>query len=206
MSDPETTRSDKHVCVKPMLTDPDKQDTGNREPADETNKEDPTQGILVWLQLFTVNLEDLEAQCSHIPLEERSQIRKVMLQKWRHKKRKQSVHAYFRKNQQRSILRAEKYGDLTTAEPKVIHTDNLLEFGKSCEELSWNHGTATRHRSETSETAGRAVRRIKEVTSAVLFQSVLNGKWLSDYMECYCYLRGVPNLLANWNSQEEQRF
>ena len=44
-----------------MLTDHDKQATGNREPADETNKEDPTQGIPVWWQPFTVNLEDLEA-------------------------------------------------------------------------------------------------------------------------------------------------
>ena len=23
--------------------------------------------------------------------------------------------------------------------PKVIYTDNSFEFGKSCEELSWNH-------------------------------------------------------------------
>ena len=34
---------------------------GNREPANEMNKEDPTQGIIVWLQPFAVNLEDLEA-------------------------------------------------------------------------------------------------------------------------------------------------
>ena len=47
-----------------MLTDHDKQATENREPADETNKEDPTQGIPVWLQPFTVNLEDLE---THVP-------------------------------------------------------------------------------------------------------------------------------------------
>ena len=26
-----------------------------------------------------------------------------------------------------------------TRKPKVIYTDNSLEFGKSCEELSWNH-------------------------------------------------------------------
>ena len=58
--------------------------------------------------------------CSHIPLKERSQIRKVRLQKWRHKKRKHSVHAYFRKNEKRSILRSEKYGDLTTAEHKIL--------------------------------------------------------------------------------------
>ena len=43
-----------------MLTDHDKQATGNREPANEMNKEDPTQGILVWLQPFTAILEDLE--------------------------------------------------------------------------------------------------------------------------------------------------
>ena len=48
-----------------MLTDPDKQATGNREPAcekfsDEMNKEDPTRGIPDWLQSFTDNLEDLE--------------------------------------------------------------------------------------------------------------------------------------------------
>ena len=26
-----------------------------------------------------------------------------------------------------------------TRKPKVIYTENSLEFGKSCEELSWNH-------------------------------------------------------------------
>ena len=36
-----------------------------------------------------------------------------------------------------------------TRKPKVIYTDNSLELGKSCEELSWNHCTSTPHRSET---------------------------------------------------------
>ena len=75
--------------------------------------------------------------------------------------------------------------------PKVIYTDNSKEFGKSCEELSWSHRTATPHRSETSGIAERAVRRVKEETSAVLLQSQLNEKWWSDSMECYCYLRDV---------------
>ena len=35
--------------------------------------------------------------------------------------------------------------------PKVIYTDNSLEFGKSCEALSWNHRTSTPHRSETTK-------------------------------------------------------
>ena len=43
-----------------MLTDHDKQATGNREPANEMNEEDPTQGIPDWLQSFTVDLENLE--------------------------------------------------------------------------------------------------------------------------------------------------
>ena len=49
-----------------------------------------------------------------------------------------------------------------TRKPKVIYTDNSLEFGKACEDLSWNHCTSTPHRSETNGTAERAVRRVKE--------------------------------------------
>ena len=49
--------------------------------------------------------------------------------------------------------------------PKVIYTDNSLEFGKACEDLSWNHCTSTPHRSESNGIAERAVRRTKEGTS-----------------------------------------
>ena len=63
--------------------------------------------------------------------------------------------------------------------PKVIYTDNSLEFGKACEDLSWNHCTSTPHRSETNGIAERAVRRVKEVTSAVLLQS---GIWKGDVL------------------------
>ena len=34
--------------------------------------------------------------------------------------------------------------------PEVIYTDNSLEFGEACEDLSWNHCTSTPHRSETN--------------------------------------------------------
>ena len=37
--------------------------------------------------------------------------------------------------------------------PKVIYTDSSWELGKSCEDLSWNHCTSTRHRSETNGNA-----------------------------------------------------
>ena len=78
--------------------------------------------------------------CAHIPLKERSQIRKVMLQKWRHKKRKHSVHTHFprdrncdiclrtkitrvpcRRRNEGSVPRAEKFGDLITADHKVLN-------------------------------------------------------------------------------------
>ena len=77
--------------------------------------------------------------------------------------------------------------------PKVIYTDNLLAFGQSCEDLSWNHRTSTPHRSETSGIAERAVRRVKEGSSAVLLQSGLDEKWWADSTECNCYLRNVQD-------------
>ena len=90
--------------------------------------------------------------------------------------------------------------------PKVIYTDNSLEFGKACEDLSWNHCTSTPHRSETNGIAERAVRRVKEGTSAVLLQSGLNESWWADSMECYTYLRNVTDLLSDGQTPYERRF
>ena len=89
---------------------------------------------------------------------------------------------------------------------KVIYTDNSLEFGKACEDLSWNHCTSTPHRSETNGIAERAVRRVKEGTSAVLLQSGLDEKWWADSMECYCYLRNMQDLLSDGKTPYERRF
>ena len=89
---------------------------------------------------------------------------------------------------------------------KVIYTDNSLEFGKACEDLSWNHCTSTPHRSETNGIAERAVRRVKEGTSAVLLQSGLNESWWADFMECDTYLRNVTDLLSDGKTPYERRF
>ena len=51
-----------------------------------------------------------------------------------------------------------------------------------------NHCMSTPHRSETNGIAERAVRRVKEGTSAVLLQSGLNESWWADSMECYTNL------------------
>ena len=68
-----------------------------------------------------------------------------------------------------------------TRKPKVIYTDNPLEFGKACEDLSWNHCTSTPHRSETNGIAERAVRRVKEGTSAVLLQSDVDEQLVGGF-------------------------
>ena len=91
-----------------------------------------------------------------------------------------------------------------TRKPKVIYTDNSMEFGKSCEELSWNHCTSTPQRPETNGIAERAVRRVKEGTSAVLLQSGLDEKWWADSMECHCYLRNIQDLLSDGKTPYEK--
>ena len=90
--------------------------------------------------------------------------------------------------------------------PKVIYIDNSFEFDQACEDLSWNHCTSTPHRSETNGTAERAVRRVKEGTSAVLLQSGLNESWWGDSMECYTNLRNVTCLLSAGKTPYERRF
>ena len=90
--------------------------------------------------------------------------------------------------------------------PKVIYTDDSMEFGRACEVLSRNHRASTPHRSETNGIAERAVRRVKEGASAEVLQSGLDERWWSDSMECYCYLRNVQDLLADGKTPYERRF
>ena len=59
------------------------------------------------------------------------------------------------------------------------------------------------HRSETN---GRAVRRVKEGTSAALLQSGLDEKWWADSTECYCFLRNIQDLLSDGKTPYHRRF
>ena len=81
--------------------------------------------------------------------------------------------------------------------PKVICTDNALEFGKAFEDLSWNHCTSTPHRSETNGIAERTVRRVIEGTSALLLQSGLNESWWQILWNCYIDQRNVSDLFSD---------
>ena len=93
-----------------------------------------------------------------------------------------------------------------TRKPKVFDTDNSSEFGKSCEELSWNHCTSTPHRSETNRIAERAVRRMKEGRCAILFKSGLDEEWWAHSVECYCYLQNIQDHLSGGKAPCERRF
>ena len=88
----------------------------------------------------------------------------------------------------------------------MISTDTSFEFGKACEDLSWNHCTSTPHRSETNGIAERGVRIVKEGTSAVLLQSGLNESWWADSMEWYTFLRNVTDLFSDGKTPYERRF
>ena len=168
-------------------------------------------------------------------------------------KRTKITRAPCRRRNGEAVPRADKFGDLITADHKVL-SDNcesrnnhryavvvqdlatqwiqafpcknktsqetqrswqkFLEpernpkvfYGKACEDLSWNHCTSTPHRSETNGIAERAVRRVKEGTSAVLLQSGVNESWWADSMECYTYLRNVTDLLSDVKTPYERRF
>ena len=116
--------------------------------------------------------------------------RRIRAKQKLHKKHKEACKSFFQPERK----------------PKVIYTDNSLEFGQACEDLSWNHCTSTPHRSETNGIAERAARRVKEGTSAVLLQSGLNESWWADSMECYTYLRNVTDLLSDGKTPNERRF
>ena len=60
-----------------------------------------------------------------------------------------------KKTSQKTQRSLQKFLELER-KPKVINTDNSLEFGKACEDLSWNHCTSTPHRSETNGIAEKS--------------------------------------------------
>ena len=75
--------------------------------------------------------------------------------------------------------------------PKVIYTDNSLEFGKACEDLSC----------DCWKSSGQS-----KGTSAVLLQSGLDEIWWADSVECYTYLRNIQDLLSDGEPPFERRF
>ena len=82
---------------------------------------------------------------------------------------------------------------LEPSEKPKISTDSSLEFG----ELTWNHCTSTPQRSEANGIAERAVRKIKEGSSAVCSY---NPDWMKNGD-----LRNIQHLLAGGKTPYEMR-
>ena len=76
-------------------------------------------------------------------------------------------HPCKNKNSQEMEMSSRKFFE-SSRTPKVIFTDNSLEFGKSFEELSWIHRTSTPYRSETNGIAERSIRRVKGENSPII--------------------------------------
>ena len=123
------------------------------------------------------------------------------------------------------LIRAEKFGDLITADHKVFsencesrNNHRLQKFLSQIGSLKsftltipWNSaklvkispGIIARLHHGIAE---RAVRRVKEGTSAVLLQSGLNESWWADSMECYTHLRNITDVLSDGKTPCERRF
>ena len=142
-----------------MLTDPDRHAAGNRlhDTKDRMNKEDPVQGIPEWLQPFTENLDYLETHVpTHTSERENSDSEGLFksgrfLQKTT---RKHRIYTHFPKDRncdvrlrtnitrspcrtrlKGSIPRAEKFGDMKTADHKILNEE--VNLGTIIDTLLW---------------------------------------------------------------------
>ena len=114
------------------------------------------------------------------------------------------LNGFSRIRAKQKLLRKHKGACKSSWSP--IGSLKSFTFGKACEDLSWNHRTSRPHRLETNGIAERAVRRVKEGTSAVLLQSGLSDSWWADSMECYTYLRNIQDLLSDGKTSYKRRF
>ena len=140
LSSPVTTRSDKHACGKPMLTDPDKQVMENREPAHNFFQTRCTKTIQ--RKAFQIGYSPSQlisrtwrCMCSHMPLKERTQnpegdASKVGTQKWKH-----STHTNLGKDRKRSIPRKEEIGDMKTVD-RESESRNNHQFAAVVQDLT----------------------------------------------------------------------
>ena len=86
------------------------------------------------------------------------------------------------------------------------YSDNAPEYSKAMQDMGIVHDTSTPYRSETNGVAERAVRRVKEGTSACLVQSGLNELFWDLATECYCMLRNVVDILILGDTAWERKY
>ena len=99
------------------------------------------------------------------------------------------------------------YTDGATAnEPAYTYTDGSGEFKSALKELGWCHDTSTPYRSQTNGVAERSVRKVKEGTSCTLAQSGFEVQWWPEAMTCYCFLRGVTDVMKDGFTPYKSKF
>ena len=88
--------------------------------------------------------------------------------------------------------------------PKVIYTDNSLEFGQACEDLSWNYCTIHHDRRLMGLLKGQCVewRKARRCIVAIKFKWKLVGRLYGMYI----FLRNVKDLLIIGKKPHERRF
>ena len=94
------------------------------------------------------------------------------------------------KQEQKFARDGEESTKEPSQKPKVI-LRQFIRFWQILRRIGMEHRASTLCRSEADGIAERAFQRVKGGTSAVSLQSGLDDKWLSDSMECNCYLRHV---------------
>ena len=102
LSDPATTRSDKHACVKPMLIDHEQT---------RWTRKIQRKAFLIGYSPSQLISRTWRRMCSHIPLQGRTQIRKAMLQKSRHKNGS-TIFMLASAKTKRDLFCEQKIGDL----------------------------------------------------------------------------------------------
>ena len=89
--------------------------------------------------------------------------------------------------------------------PGITYIDNSKELEKACADLGYLQDTSRPHRPQTNCVAARAVRRVKEGTSAALIQSGLASMWWPTAMMCYCMLRNIVDMQAARVSEDHSK-
>ena len=92
--------------------------------------------------------------------------------------------------------------------PDYIYSDNSKEIERAVKDLSWDdrHDTSTPNRPSTNGVVERAVRTVKEGTSAALVQAGANPEWWADAMRYFTFVHNVTDKLADGKTPYERRF
>ena len=78
-----------------------------------------------------------------------------------------------------------------------VYLDNSKDVAKASDEMCVCHDTCTPYILASNGIAERAVRRVKEGTSASLVQCGLSDRWWHKAMAAFCYLRSIHDIRPN---------